>query len=191
MGRCGQVRVFAALPIPPSAAAAVEEALASAHRLYPRLRWVPAEGMHVTLHFFGECTDADIVLLQKLFGEPELRRPVISCRLGRLGQFPARGRPSVLWVGLEKGGDEMKSYWEVLEKKLAPLGFKADARGFSPHVTVARAGSTPVDDGWNAGIEMPAADFLTEECVLFKSILGRHGAQYLPLARIAFERGKE
>ena len=184
------MRVFAALPLPPGVADAVADALAPVRRLYPRLHWVAAKSMHVTLHFFGDVPDAEVTGLQQLFGQPELCRPVIAARLGRLGQFPPRGKPRVLWAGLEKGGDEMKSYWDLLEKKLAPLGFTADARGFSPHITVARAGSTPMEGGWDAGIELPAADFFVEECVLFQSILGREGAEYVSLERIPFEGGK-
>jgi hypothetical protein len=37
---------------------------------------------------------------------------------------------------------------------------------------------------------MPGTDFLMEECVLFQSILGRAGAQYVPLKRITLERGQ-
>ena len=184
------MRVFAALPLPPAVASAAEDSLAPVRRLYPRLRWVPAKSLHVTLHFFGEVPDAEVAVLQQLFGGQELRRPVIAARLGRLAQFPPRGRPRVLWAGLENGGDAMKSYWDLLEKKLAPLGFTADARGFSPHITVARAGSTPVEGGWDAGIKMPAADFFVDECVLFQSILGREGAEYVSLERIPFEGGK-
>ena len=171
-------------------AAAAENALAPVRRLYPRLRWVPAGGLHVTLHFFGDVPDTEVAVLRRLFGEPGLCRPAIAARLGRLGQFPPRGKPRVLWAGLEKGGDEMKSYWDLLEKKLAPLGFTADARGFSPHITVARAGSTPVEGGWDAGVEMPAGDFFVAECVLFQSILGREGSEYVSLERITFERAK-
>jgi hypothetical protein len=47
-----------------------------------------------------------------------------------------------------------------------------------------------VEGEWDAGVEMPTADFFVDECVLFQSILGREGAEYVPLDRIAFASGK-
>jgi 2'-5' RNA ligase len=92
-------------------------------------------------------------------------------------------------VGIDRGEEEMRSYGKLFEEKIAPLGFLPDARGFTPHVTIARSGSVLLESGWGAGIAIPPVDFLLQECVLFQSVLGRGGAEYVPLQRIAF--GKE
>jgi hypothetical protein len=47
----------------------------------------------------------------------------------------------------------------------------------------------PLESGWDTGAAVQSLDFFVEECILFQSILGRGGAEYVPLARIAF--GKE
>ena len=83
----------------------------------------------------------------------------------------------MLWVGLERGGEEMRSYWDLFEQAILPLGWAPDTRGFTPHVTVARAGSVPLDGSFMSSVAIPGLDFLVEECVLFQSILGRAGAQ--------------
>jgi len=121
--------------------------------------------------------------------DPALRRAPISTGLGGLGQFPPRGIPRVLWVALERGVEEMRAFWERFEQAIAPLGWTPDPRGFSPHVTVARPGSAALDGDWGSGVEMPALGFSIVECVLFQSVLGRAGAEYLPLKRIPFNRG--
>ena len=144
----------------------------------------------MTVHFFGDIEDGAVSLLRHLFDEDEdLRRPRIPARLGPLGQFPPRASPRVIWAGLEGGGEELKGYADLFETKIAPLGWSPDPRGFTPHITVARSGSVPLESGWEAGSAIPPVDFFVEECVLFQSILGRAGAEYVPLARIAF--GKE
>ncbi|MGA2977153.1 MAG: RNA 2',3'-cyclic phosphodiesterase [Spirochaetia bacterium] len=183
------MRVFAALPLPPAAKSAIEEALATARSRFTRVKWVRADGMHLTLHFFGEVPNEGVAALSHVFEDAALRRPCIPARLGKPGQFPQKGSPRVLWIGLEKGVEEMRDYWRLFESKIAPLGWTADARGFSPHVTIARAGSAPVDPGWTECVELPALDFAIEECVLFQSILDRAGARYIPVQKIAFAKG--
>ena len=183
------MRVFSALPLPPAAIAGIESSFSSLRQLYPRLRWVGAQGLHVTLHFFGELPDASVAAVRRVLEDPALQRLPIPARLGKVGQFPARGSPRVIWVGLEKGQEEMEAYWRLFEEKIAPLGFAPDERGFTPHVTIARAGSVALESGWGAGTVIPSEDFFVRECVLFQSVLGRGAAEYVPLKRIAFEKG--
>jgi hypothetical protein len=38
-------------------------------------------------------------------------------------------------------------------------------------------------------VAVPAGEFLVTECVLFQSLLGAGGAQYVPLRTIQFEKG--
>jgi 2'-5' RNA ligase len=182
------VRVFAALPLPAVAVAAIDSVLSAQRSLYPRIRWVGTQGLHITVHFFGELPDAAVEAVSRVFDDPALRRPPIPARLGKIGQFPPKGSPRVIWVGLERGVEEMAAYGKLFEEKIAPLGFAPDARGFTPHVTVARAGSVLLESGWGASIAAPSADFLVQEYVLFQSVLGRGGAEYVPLKRIAFEK---
>jgi 2'-5' RNA ligase len=181
------VRVFAALPLPSGVVSSLEEALAPARRMSSGLRWVSAGGFHVTLHFFGEVPEPGVAALQRVFEDPDLRVPAIPLRLGTMGQFPPRGSPRVLWVGFEQGVEVMRSYWALFEKKISPLGWVPDKRGFSPHVTVARAGRAG-GAGEDLKAEIPRIDFLMEECVLFQSILGHAGAQYLALKKIPLKR---
>ena len=85
----------------------------------------------------------------------------------------------------------MRSYGKLFEDTIAPLGFAPDPRGFTAHVTVARSGSLPLENGWGSTVAIPAEEFLVRECVLFQSVLGRDGATYVPLKRIAFGEGGE
>jgi 2'-5' RNA ligase len=182
------VRVFAALPLPPAVIAGLESSFSPSRQLYPRLRWTGIQGLHVTLHFFGELPDASVDTVRRVMEDPSLRGQPGPARLGKVGQFPARGSPRVIWVGFEKGQEEMGAYGRLFEEKIAPLGFVPDERGFTPHVTIARAGSVSLENGWGAATVVPSDDFFVQECVLFQSILGRGGAEYVPLARIPFER---
>ncbi|HEY9595643.1 MAG TPA: hypothetical protein VHE79_14285, partial [Spirochaetia bacterium] len=96
---------------------------------------------------------------------------------------------------LQRGGEELAAFARRYEETIAPLStlggpaqaWLPDARGFTPHITVARAGREPLGDRWRDGLVVDPLDFEVEECVLFESILGRGGAEYHPLAAIRFD----
>ncbi len=191
------MRVFAALPLPAQVSAVIWEAFSTARTLAPGARWVGAEGMHLTLHFFGEIPESAVPAFGPLFDDPALRRPAIISQLGHVGFFPATGNPRVLWIGLQKGVDEMREFYEAFTGKLGPLRkpgkplqeWQPDTRGFTPHVTVARAGSTPLSTHWAEVVSVPPQEFLITECVLFQSVLGNGPARYVPMKTVAFQRG--
>ena len=183
------MRLFAALPLPAAIVPALMLAMEPARRRAPSAKWVAAAGMHITIHFFGDCTDERLGALKKVFEDHTLSVPALAVRLGSVGQFPAQGAPRVLWAGFERGGEAMRSYWDLFESRIAPLGWQPDARGFTPHVTLARAGAIPIPRKWEEGIRMPSMDFFIEECVLFQSVLDRSGATYHAQSRISFGRG--
>jgi RNA 2',3'-cyclic 3'-phosphodiesterase len=183
------MRLFAALPLPRNAATAITEGVVHAREAYPLLNWVKPESMHLTIHFFGDMPDACVEFLMKVFDDPTLRRAPIPARLGLPGQFPKKGPPNVLWMGLDKGTEEMRSYWDLFESKIVPLHLEPDPRGFQPHVTIARTGKNPMDSRWVDHVAVPPLEFEITELVLFQSMLGRTGAVYVPLKRVSFERG--
>ena len=180
------MRVFAALPLPPEAAAALQRTIAVLAARADRLRWVNPQGLHLTLHFFGEIDDAAVAGLRSLWDDPGLASPPIPSSFGELGQFPERGAPRVVWVGFGRGAAEIVSYQQRLAARLAARGFAPDPRGFSPHVTLARNPGSRLAPEWRAGVEAPRLDFAIEHCVLFQSILEPRGARYVPLRDVRF-----
>jgi 2'-5' RNA ligase len=153
--------------------------------------------MHLTLHFFGEIPEERIPGFSTLFDDPELGRPAIRTRLGAPGFFPTSGAPRVLWIGLQEGVEEMSDFWRLFTRKLEPLRradgplceWAQDGRGFVPHVTVARSGSTPLSTHWAKEVTVPSGEFLITECVLFQSVLRAGGSHYVPLRIVRFQRG--
>jgi 2'-5' RNA ligase len=181
------VRVFAALPLPPTAAAALASALEPLRSANPGFRWVNAAGYHITLHFFGEIGTDRVEQLKRALSDPALRGPQIPARLGSIGQFPPRGSPRVVWISLARGSEEARQRWDLFEGTVAPLGWQPDPRGFTPHVTAGRAGRDPVDIAGASLYRPPEIDFAFTEIVLFESVPGRGGSVYNPLARAPFD----
>ena len=188
------MRVFAALPLPPTAVEAISRTIASLRLRFPSLRYVSSKGMHLTLHFFGELPDEAVAGLRALFKDPELSRPAIEASFAAIGGFPQRGAPRVIHVGIAKGGEELAEYWRLFHSKIVPLSrlggeeanWRPEERGFSPHITLARAGRERLAGNSLDGTEGPSMEFTFSELVLFRSILKPHGSEYIPLEVIHF-----
>jgi 2'-5' RNA ligase len=182
------MRVFAALPLPAAAAVVLAPVQAALRGRSRGLRPTGAAGLHLTLHFFGEVDDDGVRRLAGLWRGPALRGPVLPVSLGPLGAFPPRGSPRVVWIAFAAGAEAVGAYQRRLAGLLAEMGYRGDPRGFTPHVTIARAGSPPPPPGLLDGLAAPRLDFAFAECVLFQSILGPRGPVYVPLATAAFDR---
>jgi 2'-5' RNA ligase len=182
------MRVFAALPLPREALDSLAPVAAALRARWPGLRPVRREGLHLTLHFFGEVDEGGVRRLAGLWRDPGLRGPALPVSFGSLGRFPERGSPRVIWIGIGAGAEPVCEFQRALESRIADLGFREDPKGFSAHVTLARAGTPAPSPDVLDGFEAPRLDFVFGECVLFQSILGPRGPSYVPLAAIAFDR---
>jgi len=188
------MRLFAALELSAEARAGISEAFARLRSLAPKARWVSAESMHLTLHFFGEIPDDLVDRFSPVFDDPSLQVPAMPVRFGPAGFFPGSGTPKVLWMGIAAGVEPMRAFWSQLTGKLEALRtgtgplqtWTPDARGFSPHITVARAGTVPLSRQWAVEVKPPAEEFTVRRCVLFQSLLGAGGARYVPQKTIQF-----
>jgi len=184
------MRVFAALPLPPTAIDALVPVQAALRGRWRGLRLTGAAAMHLTLHFFGEVDAGGVQRLLGLWGGTGLRGPRLAVSFGPLGTFPPRGSPRVVWVGIGAGAQGVCGYQAALAAHLEALGFLGDPRGFSPHLTLARAGPTAPPSGLVDGLAAPRLEFSFAECVLFESILGPRGPTHVPLAAATFDRGE-
>jgi len=118
---------------------ALEEAQRRLERTGADLKCVERENIHVTVRFLGDVREGLVGELQRLisgFGFTPFK-----VKLRGLGAFPNLQRPRVVWTGISDGVEELKGIFQRLEPELVGLGFKPEARGFSPHMTLARVRS--------------------------------------------------
>lgn len=126
-------RLFVGLALPEKSRAE----LSALNPGLPRLQWLPAEQMHLTLSFLGDVPaahhDALAEQLRTVRVEP-FRLP-----LRGLGAFEAKGKPTVVWVGVGKGHPHLFVLHRWIQDAVIRAGLSPDLRPFRPHVTVARA----------------------------------------------------
>lgn len=125
-------RLFFALR-PPGALRRRLAGLARELRLPPRARRVPEGNLHLTLAFLGALDPARSALAEEAARGVRGRGFVLE--LDRFGHWP---RPRVLWTAPTRPPEALAGLAGALRAALAGRGFPLDARGFVPHLTLAR-----------------------------------------------------
>ena len=134
-----QVRSFVAIELPEGLK---DELVRLSERLksgsHSGVRWVDPRGIHLTLKFLGDVAvgrldDINAALTEAARGVSPFRLEV-----GGLGVFPNPRRVRVAWVGVSGDTDKLQQLQQQVESNLAALGFTAESRRFTPHLTLAR-----------------------------------------------------
>jgi len=103
------------------------------------VKWVAADGIHLTLKFLGDTHEVKIAGIRD--GLMRATRPIVpfSFSVSGLGCFPNMKQPRVVWAGIEpEGVKALRQLWKSVEDQIAPLGYPTEARGYSPHLTLGR-----------------------------------------------------
>jgi 2'-5' RNA ligase len=133
------VRAFIAVELSEEARAALGRAIRSMEVKGLRgVRWVRSDAMHLTLKFLGEIPPAMVEKVLQALNEACAGTAPLKLGMTGTGAFPDLARPRVLWVGLSGELDALKALQGRVESHMQRLGFQAEARGFSPHVTLGR-----------------------------------------------------
>ncbi len=134
-----QVRSFIAIELPDELRVGLTrlEARLKLSR-QPWVKWVNPASIHLTLKFLGSIA-ADRV--SEITGAMEAAVQGISpfhLEANGLGVFPNLRRVQVAWVGIGGEVAKLSQLQQNLEPNLARLGFAAERRPFTPHLTLAR-----------------------------------------------------
>ncbi|TKX76095.1 RNA 2',3'-cyclic phosphodiesterase [Halorubrum sp. GN11_10-6_MGM] len=185
------MRAFFAVDLPDRLAPAVTDAqapFADASGVNP----VDPEQAHVTMKFLGDVAEeseddtpngptVDDVIAA---GERAVDRAGVApftCSVAGLGVFPNREYVSVVWAGVERGGDDLAALHEALEAEATALGVDPADHEFTPHVTLARVenatGADAVRDALDADTPEIGA-FSVDEIQLVESTLTPSGPEY-------------
>src|SRR5260370_17099461 len=92
------MRIFIALDIPGEIRSRIMEYLERACALAPQARWARAEGLHVTLKFIGEASDAKVEEIKGALAA--VRATPFDVSFANVGFFPSPKSPRVFWIGL-------------------------------------------------------------------------------------------
>jgi 2'-5' RNA ligase len=102
------------------------------------VRWVKPAGIHVTLKFLGSIKQGMLQLVQNVLAGVCLNTAAFNLSLSGLGFFPGPRKPRVLWIGMGGDLEELARLQSAIDSGLSKLGFEAEKREFSPHITLGR-----------------------------------------------------
>lgn len=134
-----QIRAFIALDLPPRFQESIEQQTAHFRQVLGGdfVRWVPVCNMHLTLKFLGNIPASHLDFLKQMLFQTAAAHSRFDLQIGGVGSFPNSKRPRVLWLGIHASSALTALCREVVSGA-ARLGYEADERPFSPHLTLGR-----------------------------------------------------
>ena len=181
------MRTFIAIELPERVKKRIEQAQAPLRKTKAFVSWVKPGNIHVTLKFLGEVPEDKINDVFLATGKALEGAKKFKLRLKGMGAFPDFRRPRVIWIGAEKGEEELSCLAERVEEEMEKIGFPKENRKFSAHFTIGRVKSPKNIENLTELVK--SSDFSTDEIevnevVVMRSQLHPAGAIYTPLKKI-------
>jgi 2'-5' RNA ligase len=151
-----------------------------------RASWVREQNLHLTLKFFGDTPLERVEQLSRALQAAAARMTQFEIAIRDRGSFAPRGKPSVLWIGIEDASANLNKLHDALENECERAGFARDDRSFNPHLTIARLrgsqGARNLSD-LHKSTYLPAMRVRVQDVCLIRSELSSAGSRYTVVAR--------
>ena len=179
------MRAFIAIDLPEALHTALAEAQQNFRSAARDARWTRPEGIHLTVKFLGEISDAQTKQVVEALTQIGPFEP-FSIEVKGFGFFPQAQRPRVFWAGV-MAPPALTQLAAQVENRMEKIGFAREDRAFSAHLTLARFQVPRPQSALEAAIAARAdtslGAFNASEFFLFESKLSPQGAQYRKVVR--------
>ncbi len=93
------------------------------------------ENLHFTIQFLGEKNEQEVMrIIEEL---KKIKFESFRINFNGVGTFPNSNNPRIVWIGLEKGIEEMLNLVRKIHRRLTEIGYESDKK-FKAHVTIFR-----------------------------------------------------
>jgi len=192
-----QVRSFIAIELPDELKAGLTQLEAQLKmEKSPSVKWVDPYSIHLTIKFLGNITVDRISAITRAMETAAQGISPFQLKVTGLGGFPNLKRVQVAWVGIGGEVDKLSQLQQRIESSLVPLGFTAESRPFTPHLTLARLRDrASPDERQRFGQLIANTSFETVYTIkvdsinLMRSQLTREGAIYSRLSSVGLRGG--
>jgi RNA 2',3'-cyclic 3'-phosphodiesterase len=142
------------------------------------------------LKFLGDLNtlaiEKTLITLQKLSSKYHSFQIVLS---NKIGVFPDLKKPRVIWIGIEKGDNEINKIYHDIERELKNESFYRYDNKFSPHITLGRVKfikyPTKLSD-FLTNLEYKDFSQLIQSIELMESKLTSNGPIYTVISKFPF-----
>ncbi len=148
------------------------------------VKWVRPDSIHVTLKFLGYVEEDKVELIKEKIGSINSQIVPFDISLGSVGVFPNWRRPSVVWVGIENGAEQVKLLADKVEEAMNELEFEKEAREFKAHITLGRVKSSKNIqklEKFSQSVKVSPLNTNISKLILYKSTLTPKGSIYTSL----------
>lgn len=142
-----KIRTFVAIKLTPEIISNIGGVQEELKRSGAEVKWVKPESIHLTLKFLGHITPEELEKVKITTRETMKPFAPFEMSVASLGAFPKMNYPRVIWMGIDKGKEELKRIAFSIEENLAKIGFDREKREFSPHLTLGRVKSSKGREG--------------------------------------------
>jgi RNA 2',3'-cyclic 3'-phosphodiesterase len=133
------LRTFIAVDIPATTLQSIRQKVAPLRKAIGDsiVRWVPIENFHLTLKFLGDISPDSVDDLTRILRAEADSCPRFDLHISGLGSFPNSRQPRVLFIGIQAEAG-LEALQRGIDFATARVGYKSEARPFSPHLTFGR-----------------------------------------------------
>ena len=101
------------------------------------IKWIPFDNIHLTLSFLGDVSINDIPdFIQSV--EHNIAISQFQLSISGTGVFPLAKSPRVLWLGIDKGINDLKLLHEQVVRSVNKFKDNYENNIFIPHISIAR-----------------------------------------------------
>lgn len=182
-------RLFIAVKIAEDLGKNLVEVQKQLQKIVSEVKWTREDQFHITLKFLGEVPSSRVQeIAEQLLRVGQKTQP-FEIELKGAGAFPNPFKPRVLWVGLERGEEEMTHLAQAVDQALQTLGFAPEDRPFKAHLTLGRPRVVKENLKLAQALQnleaLPLGRMRVNTLILYRSILKPEGPEYTPLVKVS------
>ena len=134
----GLLRAFIAVELPLDVRQVIYDATSRLRQEVGTLvRWVSIDNLHLTLKFLGDVSPTNVDMISQMLRAETGLFSCFELHVSGLGSYPNLKRPRVIYVGIQAPA-ALETLQRGIESASRRLGYEAEERGFSPHLTLGR-----------------------------------------------------
>ncbi len=178
------IRAFIAVEIDQPNKQKLSQLISTLKQANADVKWVNENQMHLTLKFLGNIEKNRVQEISNTLKSIANKASAFNIHLSKISAFPNMHKPRVIWLGIDKGVENLKNL-------ASKLGSRQEKREFKPHLTLGRVKSLKNISQLTKLISETSfesdGNISITKLILFQSTLTPKGAIYTSLAKLSLQ----